>query len=153
MIEVFSALPQAWGYVEPLLYLAGALAGLLWWARRKWWARRLTSRFAREDGRFVLVVQVGRNVEEDVAARLGQVDAVVSWEGLLASPRDYRAVLVQVREALRKARGGQLDLVVAGPLALAFLLGQEVGRTRWRVRFWQFQRGDYLPLDTLEVGL
>ena len=152
-MQLLELLASSWGYLEPLLYLAGALAGLIWWVRRKWLARQLTSRFAREDERFVLVVQVGRDVEADVAARLGQVDAVVSWGGLLASPRDYRAVLNRVREALRKARGGRLDLVVAGPLALAFLLGQEVGRTRWRVRFYQFQRGDYLPLDTLEVGL
>jgi len=147
---LLNELPVVWQYAEPMMWLGGALVALFWYARRRFSVWRMKSRYSVADEKTVIVVEVGRDAAAAVATQLGQVDYVIRWDGLLADIADYRKVVGDVKKILGGTTG-EIHLVVAGPLALAFVLGQEFGKFKSRVIFYQYTGGKYMPLDTWEV--
>ena len=100
----------------------------------------------------IVVVEIGRPIVADVKAQFGEdsVVAVISAIKQLEPeefPRfaaDAYKALMDVARVLRKSGyGGEIGLVLSGPVALNFQFGQLVGLSHVRVQVFQWFAGEY----------
>jgi len=102
----------------------------------------------------IIVLEIGRPIIEDVKAQLGEPFRVVSYPRPVIET-EYPAILREAYKAIREAAQGgeEVILVLSGPLALAFQLGQLVGLSHFKIRVFQFSMGRYkeVPPVTREV--
>jgi len=94
----------------------------------------------------IIVLEVGRPIKADVEKQLGQVATCVSYPRAVTE-NEYPAILKEAYKAIREAAAGgeEVWLVLSGPLALAFQLGQLIGLSHWKVVVYQFSGGRYVP--------
>jgi len=103
---------------------------------------------AKRAKRFVL--EVGRPIRAAVEAQLGGVDAIVSVPRAVAEVELPRLAAQAYRKIMRLAEGGEVvEVVLSGPLALSFLLGQALGLGKARVVVWQWSAGRYQRVPPL----
>ncbi|MEM2288372.1 MAG: hypothetical protein QW503_04705 [Sulfolobales archaeon] len=103
----------------------------------------------------IVILEVGRPIADDVVNQFGQEPfAVVSYPRPIIEA-EYPAILREAYNKIREAaRGGEeIILVLSGPLALSFQLGQLIGLSHFKVRVFQFSMGRYreVPPVTREV--
>jgi len=102
----------------------------------------------------IIVLEVGRPIVDDVKAQIGEPSAVISYPRPVLEA-EYPKILKEAYQAVREAaRGGEeIVLVLSGPLALSFQLGQLIGLSHFKVRVFQFSMGRYreVPPVTREV--
>ncbi|MEM1518171.1 MAG: hypothetical protein QW789_03505 [Nitrososphaerota archaeon] len=102
----------------------------------------------------IIVLEIGRPIIEDVKAQLGEPFRVVSYPRPVIEA-EYPTILREAYKAIREAAQGgeEVILVLSGPLALAFQLGQLVGLSHFKIRVFQFSMGRYkeVPPVTREV--
>jgi hypothetical protein len=93
----------------------------------------------------LVVLEIGRPIVDDVKAQFGvEPVAVVSYPRPVIE-QEYPQILRQAYHAIRAAAQGgeEVALVLSGPLALAFQLGQLVGLSHFKIRVFQFSGGRY----------
>ncbi|MEM1690832.1 MAG: hypothetical protein QXG48_04330 [Thermofilaceae archaeon] len=92
----------------------------------------------------IVVLEIGRPIVDDVKAQLGEPFRVISYPRPIIEA-EYPKILREAYQAVREAaRGGEeVILVLSGPLALAFQLGQLIGLSHFKVRVYQFSMGRY----------
>ncbi|MEM1703909.1 MAG: hypothetical protein QXQ31_07625 [Zestosphaera sp.] len=103
----------------------------------------------------IVVLEIGRPIKDDVVAQFKQEPfAVISYPRPVIEA-EYPQILKEAYRAIKEAaRGGEeVILVLSGPLALAFQLGQLVGLSHFKIRVFQFSMGRYreVPPVTREV--
>ncbi|MEM2197378.1 MAG: hypothetical protein QW290_09890 [Sulfolobales archaeon] len=103
----------------------------------------------------IVVLEIGRPIVEDVKAQFQQEPfAVISYPRPIIEA-EYPKILKEAYKAIREAAQGgeEVILVLSGPLALAFQLGQLVGLSHFKIRVFQFSMGRYreVPPVTREV--
>ena len=102
----------------------------------------------------IVVLEIGRPIVDDVRQQLGEPFRVISYPRPVIEA-EYPKILKEAYQAIREAaRGGEeVILVLSGPLALAFQLGQLVGLSHFKIRVFQFSMGRYreVPPVTREV--
>jgi hypothetical protein len=98
----------------------------------------------------VFVLEVGRPIRQDVEREFGHVDAVVSVPRAISEIEIPQLAAKAYREIMRLAAGGsEVNVVLSGPLGLAFQLGQAVGLAHAKVTVWQFSQGKYVKVPPL----
>ncbi|MEM1510567.1 MAG: hypothetical protein QW096_11945 [Thermofilaceae archaeon] len=103
----------------------------------------------------MVVLEIGRPIKDDVVAQFGQEPfAIISYPRPIIEA-EYPQILREAYKAIKEAaRGGEeVILVLSGPLALSFQLGQLVGLSHFKIRVFQFSMGRYreVPPITREV--
>jgi len=98
----------------------------------------------------VFVLEVGRPVVKDVEAQLGRVDDVLSVPRAVSELEIPRLAAEAYRRIMALAQGGnEVHVVLSGPLALSFELGQAIGLAHAKVVVWQYSQGRYVRVPPL----
>jgi len=98
----------------------------------------------------IVVLEVGRPIAADVEKQLGKPARVISYPRAVVE-QEYPIIIKEVYQAVRElASGGQeVTLVLSGPVALNFMLGQAIGLGHFKVLVYQFSAGAYRPVPPL----
>lgn len=98
----------------------------------------------------IVVVEVGRPIASSVAQQLGEPVAVVSYQRAI-SEVEIPKIASEVYKAVAAAASGgeEVAVVLSGPLALAFEVGQAVGLGKFKIRVYQFSQGKYVEVPPL----
>ena len=98
----------------------------------------------------VFVLEVGRPITEDVKNQLGRVDDVLSIPRAISEIEIPKIVAQAYVKIMRLAQGGEeVAIVLSGPLALAFQLGQAIGLSHAKVIVYQFSQGRYVKVPPI----
>jgi hypothetical protein len=98
----------------------------------------------------IFVLEIGRPIVEDVRAQLGPVDDVLSVSRSISELEIPRIAAEAYKRIMALARGGaEVHVVLSGPLALAFELGQVIGLARAKVVVYQFSQGRYVKVPPI----
>ncbi len=140
-----------WDIIEPVTGVATLLvAASTWWQTRK----ALAATYADNgDGSWIIALQVGRPVSEAVNKKFGHIDALVDVRAVtgvdtLCLPEHYEALTRAVYAAICAGQGKNIHLILSGPVALSFLVGQVVGVLKFQLTVYQFNpsAGGYEPM-------
>lgn len=144
ILGVLAAVTGGWNFAEPIIGFATlGLAMATWLQTRK----AVKAVYADNgDGSWVVALEVGRPVVEAVNKQFGQLDALVKCEEViggntLALPEHYESLAKAVYTAVAQGQGKNIHLVLSGPVALCFLLGQLVGLMHFQITVYQFTPG------------
>jgi hypothetical protein len=100
--------------------------------------------------RRIFVLEIGRPIVEDVRAQLGPVDDVLRIPRSISELEIPRIAAEAYRRIMRLGRGGaEVHVVLSGPLALAFQLGQVIGMAHAKVVVYQFSQGRYVKVPPI----
>jgi hypothetical protein len=103
----------------------------------------------------IFVLEIGRPIVQDVEKLFGRKpDDILSIPRAISELEIPKFVAEAYKKIMRLAQGGNVvNIVLSGPLALAFELGQAIGLSHARVIVWQFMNGTYIkvPLLTREM--
>jgi len=98
----------------------------------------------------VFVLEVGRPIVEDVKRELGRVDDVLSIPRAISELEIPKIAAQAYAKIMKLASGGEeVAVVLSGPLALAFELGQAIGLSHAKVLVYQFSQGRYVKVPPL----
>ena len=98
----------------------------------------------------VFVLEIGRPIVEDVRNQLGRVDDVLSIPRAISELEIPKIAAEAYRRIMKLASGGEeVAVVLSGPLALAFELGQAIGLSHAKVIAYQFSQGKYVKVPPL----
>lgn len=151
MLGVFSAIFGLWNYIEPITGVATmALAAATWWQTR----RAQDAVYSDNgDGSWVVALQVGRPVSEAVKKQFGQLDVLVDVQQIvgthtLSLPEHYELLARAVYRATCAGQGKNVHVVLSGPVALSFVIGQMVGLFHFQITVYQYapSTGSYEPM-------
>ena len=94
-----------------------------------------------------VVLEVGRPIRSDVERQIGSVDAVISYPRAISEVEIPKIAAEAYRKISELASGGEeVTVVLSGPLALSFELGQLVGLEKFKVKVMQFSQGRYVEV-------
>jgi len=94
-----------------------------------------------------VVLEVGRPIRSDVERQIGSVDAVISYPRAISEVEIPKIAAEAYRKISELASGGEeVTVVLSGPLALSFELGQLVGLGKFKVKVMQFSQGRYVEV-------
>jgi len=101
----------------------------------------------------IFVLEVGRPIVSSVASQLGESEKDLT---VLSVPRTVTEVEIPKIAAraykmiMELGRGGEtVTVILSGPLALAFELGQLIGLSHVNIILYQFTGGKYLKVPPL----
>ena len=98
----------------------------------------------------VFVLEIGRPIVEDVKNQLGRVDDVLSIPRAVSELEIPKIAAEAYKRVMKLASGGEeVAVVLSGPLALAFELGQAIGLAHAKVIVYQFSQGRYVKVPPL----
>jgi hypothetical protein len=98
----------------------------------------------------VFVLEVGRPIKSDVERELGRVDDILSIPRAVSEIEIPKIAAEAYRRIMRLASGGEeVAIVLSGPLALAFQLGQAIGLSHAKVIVYQFSQGKYVKVPPI----
>ena len=98
----------------------------------------------------IFVLEVGRPIVEDVKRELGRVDDVLSIPRAISELEIPKIAAQAYAKIMKLASGGEeVAVVLSGPLALAFELGQAVGLAHAKIVVYQFSQGRYVKVPPL----
>jgi hypothetical protein len=98
----------------------------------------------------VFVLEIGRPIKQDVERELGRVDDILSIPRAISELEIPKIVAQAYVKIMRLAQGGEEVIVVlSGPLALAFELGQAIGLAHAKVIVYQFSQGRYVKVPPI----
>lgn len=151
LLGLISAVFGLWNWIEPLTGVCTmALAAATWWQTRR---AREAAYADNGDGSWVVAVQVGRPVAEAVRKQFGQLDCLIDVRQVLGTdtlslPEHYESLARAVYSALCAGQGKNIHLVLSGPVALSFVIGQMVGLFHFQLTVYQFapSTGGYEPM-------
>ncbi|MBF0240243.1 MAG: SAVED domain-containing protein [SAR324 cluster bacterium] len=85
----------------------------------------------------LLILSIGRDIVSSAERQLGRsADAVVRAGDI--KPEQYSEIRREVYEWLRNWQGDTIQLVLSGPLALAFTLGQLAGLNHFDLQIFHY---------------
>jgi hypothetical protein len=93
----------------------------------------------------IVVLEIGRPITEDVKAQFNQEPyKVISYKRPIIE-EEYPTIIKETYNAIREAsRGGEeVHLILSGPIALNFQLGQVIGLSHYKLHIYQFSAGRY----------
>ena len=101
-------------------------------------------------GDVIVVLQVAREIVDDVREQIGEPAEVISYLKTLA-PVEFPKVAVEVyKKIVKYAReSGEVSLVLSCPIGLAFQIGQLIGLGKYRIQVYQYIFGKYLRIPPL----
>lgn len=133
-----------WEIIEPVVAFATfGVAGATWLQTR----RAAKAVYADNgDGTWVVALEVGRPVSEAVKSQFNQLDCLVKCDGVIGGntlvlPEHYEALTKAVYAAVAQGQGKNIHLILSGPVALCFLIGQLVGLMHFQITVYQFVPG------------
>ncbi len=141
LIGILLAVTGGWNWAEPVIGFATLGLAMATWLQTR---RAVKAVYADNgDGSWVVALEVGRPVSEAVKKQFGQMDCLVTAEGLLgtnllALPEHYEALAKAVYSALCQGQNKTCHLVLSGPVALAAIIGQMVGVMNFNLTVYQF---------------
>jgi len=101
----------------------------------------------------IFVLEVGRPIVKDVASQLGESEKDLT---VLSVPRTVTEVEIPkiatkaYKMIMELGRGGEtVTVILSGPLALAFELGQAIGLSHVNIVLYQFTAGKYFKVPPL----
>jgi hypothetical protein len=98
----------------------------------------------------IFVLEIGRPIRQDVETQLGRVDDVLSIPRAVSELEIPKIVAEAYKRIMKLAQGGEeVAVVLSGPLALAFQLGQAIGLAHAKVIVYQFSQGKYAKVPPL----
>jgi hypothetical protein len=98
----------------------------------------------------VFVLEVGRPIRQDVETQLGRVDDVLSIPRAISELEIPKIAAEAYKRIMKLAAGGEeVAVVLSGPLALAFELGQAIGLSHAKVIIYQFSQGRYVKVPPI----
>jgi hypothetical protein len=98
----------------------------------------------------VFVLEIGRPIRQDVESQLGKVDDVLSIARAISELEIPKIATEAYKRVMRLAQGGEeVAVVLSGPLALAFELGQALGLGHAKIVVYQFSQGKYVKVPPL----
>ena len=98
----------------------------------------------------VFVLEIGRPIKQDVEREIGSVDDYVSIPRAISELEIPQIVAQAYSKIMKLAKGGEeVVIVLSGPLALAFQLGQALGLQHAKVIIYQFSSGRYVKVPPL----
>jgi len=94
----------------------------------------------------IIVLEIGRPIKDDVEKQLGPAFRVISYHRAVTEA-EYPSILREAYKAIAEASQGgeEVWLILSGPLALSFQLGQLVGLSHFKLIVYQFSGGRYMP--------
>ncbi len=141
-----------WDIIEPVTGVATLLvAASTWWQTRK---AREAVYADNGDGSWIVALQIGRPIAEAVKKQFHHIDCLVDvgevlgGEHTLSLPEHYEKIARAVYNAAVAGQGKNIHLVLSGPVALSFLVGQMVGLFHFQLTVYQFapSTGGYEPM-------
>ena len=94
-----------------------------------------------------MVLEIGRPIKSDVERQVGSVDAVISYPRAISEVEIPKIAAEAYKAISEAAQGGEeVTVVLSGPLALAFELGQLIGLGKFKVKVMQFSQGRYVEV-------
>jgi len=98
----------------------------------------------------IFVLEIGRPIKQDVEKELGRVDDVLSIPRAISELEIPKIAAQAYAKIMRLAQGGEeVAVVLSGPLALAFQLGQAIGLAHAKVIVYQFSQGRYVKVPPI----
>jgi len=98
----------------------------------------------------IFVLEVGRPIKQDVEKELGRVDDVLSIPRAISEIEIPKIAAEAYKRVMKLAQGGEeVAIVLSGPLALAFQLGQAIGLSHAKVIVYQFSQGRYVKVPPI----
>lgn len=152
LLSLLVILTGAWEWLEPLTgVLTLAAAGVAVVQTTK---ARQAAYADNGEGSWIVALQVGRPIKEAVEKQFKQLDVlidvqtVLGGEHTLSLPEHYEALARAVYSALCAGQGKNIHLVLSGPVALSFLVGQMAGLFHFQLTVYQFDSstGGYAPM-------
>lgn len=151
LLGVLAAIFGWWNFIEPATGVATlAIAATTWWQTRR---ARQAVYADNGDGSWVVALQVGRPILEAVKKEFGQCDVLVDvkevlGENTLSLPEHYEKLAREVYKALCAGQSKNIHLIISGPVALNFLVGQMVGLFHFQVTVYQYDpaSSSYKPM-------
>ena len=99
----------------------------------------------------LLILSVGRDIVSGAERQLGmKADLVIQSEEI--GPPDFPGLRKKIYQQLKEWQGESIRLVLSGPLALSFTLGQLVGLNHFQVSVMHYhaETGSYLETPVPE---
>jgi len=85
----------------------------------------------------LLILSIGRDIVTGAESQLGRkADAIVRRTAV--DPADFPEIRREVYTLLKQWQGGSITLILSGPLALAFTLGQLIGLNHFDIRLLHY---------------
>jgi hypothetical protein len=98
----------------------------------------------------VFVLEVGRPIRGDVEREIGSIDYYISITRAVSELEIPKIAAEAYRRVMKLARGGEeVAVVLSGPLALSFQLGQALGMSHAKITVYQFSGGRYVRVPPL----
>jgi hypothetical protein len=98
----------------------------------------------------VFVLEIGRPIREDVEREIGSIDDYISITRAISELEIPQIAALAYRKIMQLARGGdEVAVVLSGPLALSFQLGQALGMSHAKITVYQFSNGRYVKVPPL----
>jgi hypothetical protein len=98
----------------------------------------------------VFVLEIGRPIREDVEREIKSIDDYISITRAISELEIPQIAALAYRKIMQLARGGEeVVIVLSGPLALAFQLGQALGMSHAKITVYQFSSGRYVKVPPL----
>ena len=100
----------------------------------------------------LFVLEIGRPIISYVEETLGKPDDVLSIKRDISEyeiPEIAAEAYRRIMKLAAKYDGEEVTLVLSGPLALAFQLGQAIGLAHVKVRVYQWSKGRYREVPPL----
>jgi len=79
-------------------------------------------------------VEIGRPIQREVIKQFGKIDKVISYKGNITK-NDIKPLLKEVIDALEP---NGTRLILSGPVAFNFMLGQLVGLNHYKLKVYQY---------------
>ncbi|MGC9069623.1 MAG: SAVED domain-containing protein, partial [Thermoprotei archaeon] len=99
----------------------------------------------------LFILEVGRPIRSDAETQIGKpCDDILSVPRAISEIEIPSIAAQAYRIVQRLAQGGEeVAVVLSGPLALAFQLGQAIGMGHAKVTIYQFSNGRYVRVPPL----
>jgi len=99
----------------------------------------------------LFILEIGRPIRQDAETQLGKAaDDVLSITRPISELEIPNIAAEAYRRIMKLAQGGNIvGVVLSGPLALAFEIGQALGMMHAKVILYQFMNGRYVEVPPI----
>ena len=98
----------------------------------------------------IFVLEIGRPIRDAVIDQLGGCDDYVSVPRAISEIEIPEIVAQAYNKIMKLGQGGNIvKVVLSGPLALSFELGQAIGFSHVKVEVYQWSQGRYVKVPPL----
>ena len=101
--------------------------------------------------RALVVLEIGRPIVDSVTTQLGEPDIVIQRKAAIDIEKEAHQIAAELYKSIAVIQrfAKEIILVLSGPLAIAFLVGQLVGLNKFNIKIAQWQSGRYVVIDDM----